>query len=429
MKERRQICALRLPSAVRLFWALRLPCTLLLLCWLLAPLCLYTPTLQACELPHPATQTHSSFIPGKGLKVVSGDGRFALATRLRAQFLYSVMEGQSAPTHLFELRRARAVFNGHGFGTDKRFKIELAFSPRDLGYEPGQGIAHVPLLSWFVDLGDSRDLRVKAGQYKVPFSRQRVVSSGNLQLVDRSIANAEFNLDRDTGVEIHSEDLGGLDLLDYHLGVFMNRGRNLQAPTNVSPMVLARLELTPFGRFRDYSEADLKRMNKPKLALGVAAGWLQGAVKDRGILGAAYPEGVTGDTLALTADVVFKFRGLSILGEFFYRDVTLQGVPAGDPNNPDAAVAPPAARDGTGWVLQAGYLLPQRLLEIAARVGQVTPADASSSLPGRGEVGGGVSWYPGGHPWKIQADVFHLWDEGRFDEGELRFRLQLQAGL
>jgi phosphate-selective porin OprO and OprP len=41
------------------------------------------------------------------------------------------------------------------------------------------------------------------GQTKLPGNRQRVNSSGDLQLVDRSIVNAFFNIDRDFGIQAY----------------------------------------------------------------------------------------------------------------------------------------------------------------------------------------------------------------------------------
>lgn len=47
-------------------------------------------------------------------------------------------------------------------------------------------------------------LRVGFGQTKLPGNRQRQVSSANLQLVERSIANNNFTLNRDKGVWFYS---------------------------------------------------------------------------------------------------------------------------------------------------------------------------------------------------------------------------------
>jgi len=41
------------------------------------------------------------------------------------------------------------------------------------------------------------------GQTKLPGNRQRVNSSGALQLTDRTINNARFNIDRDFGIQTY----------------------------------------------------------------------------------------------------------------------------------------------------------------------------------------------------------------------------------
>ena len=40
------------------------------------------------------------------------------------------------------------------------------------------------------------------GQTKLPGNIERVISSGNLSLIDRSILNSRFNIDRDVGFQI-----------------------------------------------------------------------------------------------------------------------------------------------------------------------------------------------------------------------------------
>ena len=40
------------------------------------------------------------------------------------------------------------------------------------------------------------------GQTKLPGNRERVISSANLQQVDRSLLNSRFNIDRDFGFQL-----------------------------------------------------------------------------------------------------------------------------------------------------------------------------------------------------------------------------------
>ena len=44
---------------------------------------------------------------------------------------------------------------------------------------------------------------------KLPGNVERVVSSANLQLIDRSLLNSRFNIDRDLGIQLrHKTKLG-----------------------------------------------------------------------------------------------------------------------------------------------------------------------------------------------------------------------------
>ena len=46
-------------------------------------------------------------------------------------------------------------------------------------------------------------IQIKVGQWKIHYNRERVVSSGQQQLVDRSILNREFTIDRQQGVSFY----------------------------------------------------------------------------------------------------------------------------------------------------------------------------------------------------------------------------------
>lgn len=385
------------------------------------------------------------FEPGQGLHVSTADGAFALETRLRAQFLWSPQQRWERSSreleHRFEIRRARLQFDGHAFDPANRYKLELAFSPRDLNMTDGV-VRNSPLLSWYVEFGQLRDLTLRMGQYKIPYSRQRVVSSGDLQLVDRSLANGELNRDRDIGLDLRSEDVAGLGWLRYYAGVYMGEGRDLggaAVTTDFRLLYLARLEVLPFGDFDDYSEADLLRHETPKLSLGAAYAFHDDAQRLRGVLGDAAPDGGTTDYHAANVDYMFKLRGFSSTAELHWR--------TGD-RNPGGAVTPDgapvpvtAARNGVGWHVQVGYLFEATPIELAARysglrgIGVADPgnllgdAEGYTSLGREDAVGGGVSRYFGGHSWKLQGDVFHRWRGGTLLRGETTYRVQLQLAL
>ena len=167
---------------------------------------------------HKADAASAQFRPDKGLVIKTADGRFSIVTRLRAQFLYDYTDRNEAgtvDTQDFQIRRARLQFGGNMWSKHNKYMIEFAFSPRDNSLSPTKSeptrnfSQSTPLLSWYMHFDYLRDATVRMGQYKIPYSRERVISSGDLQMVDRSLANGEFTLDRDLGLDLRSEDLLG----------------------------------------------------------------------------------------------------------------------------------------------------------------------------------------------------------------------------
>jgi phosphate-selective porin OprO and OprP len=371
---------------------------------------------------HPLDSSKSTVKPGTGFVFQSADGLFSFDPRLRAQFLYEFedAEGEDAAESV-QIRRARLQFKGNLYGKNNKYKVELAVSPGDVaqndGAAPGQSI----LLDWYLDFTHIRDLSLRLGQYKVPFNRQRVVSSGDLEFVDRSIVNAEFSLDRDIGFDLRSEDLFGLGSLRYYLGMYSGEGRNTRGFYDFGMMYVACFEVLPMGMFDDYAEGDLERVASPKLSIGVSGARLTHGRLNRGILGSAPSDGGTTDYNTLAADAVFRFAGFSATTEWIFRD--------GDRNfGTDGELEGP--RDGFGGMGQLTYLFPTTRIQVGARYGFIERAGDASVLPESNELGGGVSYYFAHHPFKLQADYFRL---GAKDEDETiyshRVRVQLQAGF
>jgi len=382
----------------------------------------------------PVDAESGQFVPGKGLEFASKDGDFKLQTRLRAQYLYQgTVAADEDAEHYFMIRRARLQFSGNMWGKKNKFKAEFAVSPRDDSFEgvdlngddidDANLVKTTPLLDWYQEFTHFRDLNVRIGQYKVPYSRQRVISSGNLQLVDRSVTgNAEFTLDRDLGIDIRSKDLFGLDLLKYYAGVYIGEGRNTSNKTigagDQGLMYIARVEILPLGSFKDYSEADLARSTEAGLSIGAAYAYIDEAPKTRGILGST----ITDDVWSyhnMTGDLMLKVAGFSLLSEVFMR----QG----------EAESGAATSDGWGAMGQAGYLLPHTALEITGRYGmnrRIGTEAESSFDEGLNEAGGGIGYYFAHHNLKLQSDVFRIWDETDGQEGgETMLRAQLQAAF
>jgi hypothetical protein len=356
---------------------------------------------------------------GDGVAIETRDGSFGMGLRARTQARLSVVvpeEGEDDPTADFQIRRLRLSLDAHAWDDLVTMRIQLAFSPQD--QDP---VAPVPLRDAFITFSPLRDLRIRAGQMKVPFGRQRVVSSGNLQLVDRSIVTSELNLDRDVGLQIFSQDLFGTGgVLGYHLGVFGGDGRN-RVSGGYGFLYAGRIAVRPVGGELgdDLDEVDFEP-TKPRLQAAVSGAFNHQSDRVRSTIGDVFATGPWVDYAHVGADTSFKYAGLSMTGEFFLRRALVDTNPA----VVDDVEVTDVARSGYGGFFQIGQLLADRL-ELSARVGSLRPlGNLRGGLAPQGELGGGVSWYFLEHALKLQADTFYLWED--WGQGRVQARLQLQ---
>jgi hypothetical protein len=363
---------------------------------------------------------------GQGVIVSAGDV-FSLQTRARIQFQIAFTEATAGAVAAgaddalgidFQIRRARLVFAGHVLTRDFRYYIQLGFSPRDMERD-----LLIPLRDAYMTWQFHRDIGVRFGQMKVPYGAQRVTSSSALQFVDRSSVTAEFNLDRDIGTYLLSEDLGGLGgVFQYQLGVFGGRGRNRFGGLD-SALFAGRVIVCPFGRFDNLSEGDFTRSLQPRLAIGASGAYNLDSNRAR-----STHENVLRvarfDFLHLEADLTFKWAGLSMVSEVFFRQ-SEQPLESGVI---DGETVTEYARSGWGWYAQAGYMLPF-YLEFVARYGEIRPLDSTPPESGfvlQREVGAGVNYYIQEHSLKVQADYFYYF--GANPETE-RHQVRLQVQL
>ncbi len=401
-----------------------------------------TASVPPSDLPAEPSAPIVEFRPGSGLTVASPDRQYSLTVdaRLQAMALVDFPQGIAAaadggdpandPQLGLAIRRAHIMLSGNLFGEDTVYKIELGLSPQDMGFQNGNP-TRTPLMDWYVELRQLRDLNFRVGQFKVAYGREFYLSAGRLQMVDLSAVTNEFNLDRDIGVQISSNDLFGLGLLRYRAGVTTGEGRDAGFGSDFGLLYYARVDVLPFGLFDDMTEADLERSPRPRLSIGAAYAFLDNARRIGGITGPTPQDGGTSDYHFFDADALFLYSGFSVMAQFFARSGTRT---PGDATDQWGNILPiTAPRNGVGWFVQAGYMLPGIDLELSARYGMTTAIGAATetSYQEQGEHGGALSYYVGGgHAYKVQLDFFHLFgDFDQFGAGEQRIRLQLSAQL
>ena len=387
----------------------------------------------------PVDGSKAKWRPGIGIEVSSADKRFSLQFNAFAQLQAIVRHTDEVPavgmnpavaSHSdFNLvfRRARLIFGGNLFSPNIKYKIQLTASPIELGYKDGK-ITRSPILDWYFTFDRLRDATFQVGQYKVPYNHQRMLRVTGMQFVDRSAANNEFTMDRDIGFDIRSKDVGGLGHLRYYAGVYLGDGIALYGPSDFGLAYVGRLEVLPFGQYDDLEEADHDRSTKPRMLIGGAFAYIDKDPHDQHGFGGQIPaDGGKTSTLNATADLNFRFAGLSIESAFFWRKATkrIGGTNVDAMGNPIQAVAP---RNGLAYFVQAGYLLPRLPLELGARWGQIKAQGdiTKTSLLDQNELGGVFNYYFARHWVKLQLDYLRFWNT-EIRQGTDQVRLQLQA--
>jgi phosphate-selective porin OprO/OprP len=141
---------------------------------------------------------------GRGLQFVAGDSLFTLAINGRIQVMFESNSNLTNKTtqNEFLLRRCRLNIQGIAFTPRLFYRIQLGFASTDMASSNKAEANNLVLRDAMLYYQATKWLRIGAGQTKLPGNRQRQVSSANLQLVERAIANNNFTLDRDKGIWI-----------------------------------------------------------------------------------------------------------------------------------------------------------------------------------------------------------------------------------
>jgi hypothetical protein len=223
------------------------------------------------------------------------------------------------------------------------------------------------------------------------------------------------------GVQLRGKyKLGGM-LLNPSLAFSQGEGRDVTDGNQGGFSYTAHVDFLPFGKYSskkgDYLASDLAREETPKMSIGLTYNLNDRAVRQGGQL-KSYVYDSTGAIAENTmhnfmADLDFKYKGLSVASEFAYRtaEEDMEGLSNG-------------YRTGSGFVLQAGYLM-ERNLEISSRYTTIRKDVDVSGVTDTDEYTLGMSRYFSGHDLKIQSDFSVITYPG-VDEADLRFRLQCE---
>ncbi|MDY6972120.1 MAG: porin [Thermodesulfobacteriota bacterium] len=170
----------------------------------------------------------------EGLHLRKKDRRFDIRVGGLVQTDMRLFDHNYPVENEFDIRRARILMEGKVFDYF-RFKLEGEL----------EGSQHRRLVDGYVGFDYSPFLKLKAGQFKEPFSLEHLTIDKNIEFMERSMA---FHLTpkRDIGLMVH----GGLpgDEINYSIGIFSGHGRD-ESGGDVGEDdkdICARLTLKPF---------------------------------------------------------------------------------------------------------------------------------------------------------------------------------------
>ncbi|WP_162419424.1 porin [Cyclobacterium roseum] len=376
-------------------------------------------TVLAFQDDPPESETSYS---SRGFQFTSADGLYRLQLAGRLQFRFATPADQDPVTYddffeqkqnLFKINRARFKVGGHAHKPWLKYYFEYELSASRL-------------LDFRVMVEKWPWLSFKFGQWKSEYSRERVISSGNQQMMERSIVNRPFTLDRQQGASIYGRlDGGGLADFNYHLMVLTGTGIGARNNDDQNLMYSGRLQWNILGDGVSMSGSALTRYKKPVASLAWAGAtntsqYTRYSSQGGGQL-VGFEDNVPGrykiDQFLLESSL--KYKSFSWHSEFHRKSIRDNQL------NQSTKLS--------GWFVQGGLLLNPRsiekelpLLELASRYAIYQPNQVLQ-MNSEEEISLAFNCFFNGHQNKLTADITHFEFEEKSVNREAsgwRFRIQ-----
>lgn len=358
----------------------------------------------------------------KGWEISSSDGNYKIQIDSRIQFRYSYPLDSDPVTydaftkpekHSFEVNRSRLKVGGNAFRKWFQYYFE---------YELGRG----KLLDFRIVVTKFPFLNLKVGQFKAHFNRERLISSGKQQLVDRSLIKHVFAIDRQIGISLYGRlQFGGVADFNYWASILTGTGRGAASNDDKHLMWLARLQWNFLGEPIEFCGSDLEYFENPSALLAIAgvtnrSPYTRFSGSGGGQL-EGFEDGVDGQYRLnqLMLETAFKFRGFSWQQELHWKQVR-------DLLNVQYTTL-------VGNYVQFGCVLnywiefiPEQL-ELAVRHSIFNPERGMDSDIVQ-EYTIGMNWFFNGHRNKLSTEYSHFHYQEN-DYCDSRFRLQWDFSL
>ncbi len=376
-----------------------------------------------CSFKMSAQQGVNEISFGKGLlNYVAADSSFSVKFAPRFQVRYYGTsdfsdDGLAPVDHDFLVRRSRFKFDGWVVHPSIGYKMEFGLSNNDMsGANAFTKNSPRYILDAVIKWKFAPGFELWAGQTKLPGNVERVISSANLQLVDRSLLNSKFNIDRDLGIQLrHTTKLGGQFISKEKFAISQGEGRNIATGNEGGLQYTGRVELFPLGSFTkkgEYMGSSTVREEKLKIMAAYTYDFNADASKTRSNMGdyMFLMDGSLHQTNITTQfiDLVMKYEGFSLMAEYADRSATnpiaveLDGTETGD-----------IVTVGSAFNMAVGYFISEKI-EVAGRYTTLNYADVTGTSPATMYTLG-LNKFVVGHKLKVQGDISYSTKNGESD--------------
>ena len=364
---------------------------------------------------------------GKGIGITSPDSIFQLNIRFRIQNRATYIKNEDENGgYDGQLRRLRLRLDGYVGNPKFLYALQLSFAPGDVGeIKDGENLNIIRDAVIFYR--PNKNFNISFGQTKLPGNRQRVNSSGGLQLTDRTINNAKFTIDRDFGFQVHNlNEYKDKFSYNFKTAVSTGEGRNSTEKADDGIALTGKAEIFPLGAFTKdgtYFEGDIMREKKPKLMFSGAFQQNNHARRTQGQLGNDLYATRTMKSVLL--DAMFKYKGWAAMSSYMSRTTSENAVTI----NPLDISKSNYAFVGNGFDYQLSYIFPTNY-EIAGRYSlQHVGKDIQNLFPNSKEYSLGVTKYIWEHAFKVQTeltfDTLNYFDGSSKNNWYLRFQVEI----
>jgi phosphate-selective porin OprO/OprP len=295
----------------------------------------------------------------------------------------------------FRIRRAKFKLEGWFYKPWLEFETQMNWP--DVSGTPPARFLEDANIDWDPTKG-KKTIRVRFGQFKAPYGRQQITSSGAQQFVDRASTDDRYNPGRETGLALWGTL--GANKLDWRVMVSNGNGRSQTANDNDKYLWSARVMWQPNGATRMnqwasgalFTEGDLDSTDKPFFAIAA------NALNNNRFNATTNTDN---KDIQYSADYIFKYKGFGSVAEYHHRRST-----------PETG----AKFKDKGFLIQASYAIktsklgPAAFWELAGRYVKIDPSSIKSD-DDREEIGVALNYYYNRHNLKVQADWRQLKDD------------------